>query len=132
MPAKKTFPSMRVRGVAQFDSSMSRQGKPVPAFREYAALLTQNDDGAPVATVIVNTLGGEVVWTRSGEGNYVGTLAGAFPVGKTLLLAAPPTSAFQVNAYVSGGNSIGVDTADAGGDFNDSLLQGYAIDVRVY
>jgi hypothetical protein len=132
MPAKKTFPSIRVRGAAQFDGALSKRGQPVPAFKEYAALLTQNDEGAPIATVIVNTLGGEIIWTRTGEGNYVGTLAGAFTLNKTLILAAPPTAAFQVNAYTSGSDSIGVDTADAGGDFIDGLLQGYAIDIRVY
>lgn len=132
MPAKKSFSSIRVRGVAQFDGALSKQGKPVPAFKEYAALLTQSGEDAPVATVIINTLGGEVVWTRSGIGNYVGTLAGAFPVGRTLLLAGPPTSSMQVNAYHSGANSIGVDTADGGGDFPDELLQTYSIDVRVY
>lgn len=45
----------------------------------YRALLTQTGTDAPVATVLENTLGGTLVWTRSQAGNYVGTLAGAFP-----------------------------------------------------
>lgn len=45
----------------------------------YAALLTQSGTGAPVATVLFNTLGGTPVWTRSGAGSYIATLAGAFP-----------------------------------------------------
>ena len=49
----------------------------------YRALLTQTGTDAPVATVLENTLGGEVVWTRGLTGIYFGTLAGAFPSGKT-------------------------------------------------
>ena len=48
----------------------------------YTALLTQSGTNAPVATVLENTLGGIVVWTRSGVGEYIGTLAGAFPLNK--------------------------------------------------
>lgn len=43
------------------------------------------DTAAPVATVLENTLGGELVWTRAGEGSYVGTLVGAFPQEKTMI-----------------------------------------------
>ena len=49
----------------------------------YRALLTQTGTDAPVATVLENTLGGDVVWTRGLTGIYFGTLAGAFPSGKT-------------------------------------------------
>lgn len=44
----------------------------------YKALLTQNGTNAPVATVLENTLGGEVVWSRTDVGSYVGFLEGAF------------------------------------------------------
>ena len=44
----------------------------------YRALLTQTNTDAPVATVLENTLGGDVVWTYNAEGTYIGTLADAF------------------------------------------------------
>lgn len=44
----------------------------------YVALLTQTGTDAPVATVLQNTLGGTVVWSRNGTGEYYGTLLGAF------------------------------------------------------
>jgi hypothetical protein len=47
----------------------------------YTALLSQSGTNAPVATVLENTLGGTVVWTRVGAGDYFGTLAGAFVNG---------------------------------------------------
>lgn len=48
----------------------------------YKALLTQAYGGDPVATVLINTLGGEVVWTRIYQGYYEGTLLNAFPDDK--------------------------------------------------
>jgi hypothetical protein len=50
----------------------------------YKALITQSGADAPTAIVLENTLGGEVVWTRADEGVYIGDLAGAFPINKTL------------------------------------------------
>lgn len=47
----------------------------------YRAVLTQSGTDAPTATVLENTLGGTVVWTRDNPGRYVATLVGAFPVG---------------------------------------------------
>ena len=44
----------------------------------YVALLSQTGTDAPVATVLKNTLGGTVVWSREATGEYIGTLAGAF------------------------------------------------------
>lgn len=44
----------------------------------YRATLTQATTSAPVATVLENTLGGELVWSRDFEGQYSATLAGAF------------------------------------------------------
>lgn len=47
-------------------------------YKVYTALLSQSGTEAPVAVELENTLGGTVVWTRSGIGTYVGTLTGAF------------------------------------------------------
>lgn len=49
-----------------------------PGYLEYVALLSQSGTAAPVATVLANTLGGEVVWTRQFQGTYTGVLAGVF------------------------------------------------------
>ena len=48
----------------------------------YKALLTQTETDAPTAIVLENTLGGEVVWTRTNVGEYRGTLDGAFAEDK--------------------------------------------------
>jgi hypothetical protein len=49
----------------------------------YRALLTQSGTSAPVATVLENSLGGTVVWSRNGIGEYIATLTGEFPASKT-------------------------------------------------
>ena len=49
-------------------------GTPTPVdprpYKVYTALLTQSGTDAPVATVLENTLGGEVVWGRGAIGIY--------------------------------------------------------------
>jgi hypothetical protein len=55
----------------------------------YVAFIEQSGTDAPVATVLKNTLGGEVVWTYDGVGFYTGTLAGAFPPVRTAISFNP-------------------------------------------
>jgi len=55
----------------------------VRPYKVYTALLTQTGTNAPVATVLENTLGGDIIWSYSGTGSYLGTLAGAFTSQKT-------------------------------------------------
>lgn len=84
----------------------------------YTALLTQTGTSAPVATVLENTLGGTVVWTRESAANYIGTLAGAFPNNKVI---AFPSSAFIFDAIMiacigrEDNNSIRVITLNSSG-----------------
>ncbi len=51
----------------------------------YVALLSQAGTAAPVPTVLQNTLGGTVVWTRTGTGQFKATLVNAFTADKTYL-----------------------------------------------
>ena len=50
----------------------------------YRALLSQSGTDAPTAVVLENTIG-NIVWTYDSLGNYVGTLASAFPANKVWL-----------------------------------------------
>lgn len=50
----------------------------------YRAVITQTGTADPVATVFENSIGA-IVWTRTGVGQYVATLANAFPAGKTFM-----------------------------------------------
>ena len=44
-----------------------------PAYKVYTALLTQTGTDAPVATVLENTLGYDIVWSRLNAGGYTAT-----------------------------------------------------------
>lgn len=56
--------------------------------KKYVAMLTQNGSAsAPTVSVLENTLGGNVVWTRYSNGVYMGTLASTFPEAKTICSA---------------------------------------------
>lgn len=59
--------------------------------RIYRALLNQGGLFAPVATVFENSIG-DVVWNRTGVGNYQAILRGAFPQNKTFLSMTSPNS----------------------------------------
>ena len=80
----------------------------------YVALLSQSGTDVPVATVLKNTLGGEVVWDYAGVGNYSGTLEDAFTSNKTNLGSGASS---QLNTLVeadgSGDNSWQIFSADA-------------------
>jgi hypothetical protein len=47
---------------------------PTPTYKVYTALLTQTGTNPPVATVLENTLGTTITWTRQGPGIYDATL----------------------------------------------------------
>jgi len=61
-------------------------GESTPNYNLYVALLSQSGTDAPVATVLENSLGGTVVWTRANIGEYTATLASAFTANKTMVL----------------------------------------------
>ena len=76
----------------------------------YRALLTQTGTDAPVATVLENTLGGDVVWTRNSAGRYVATLAGAFTDNKTVMPGGTTTDS---DGFLSGFTSTSWIDADS-------------------
>jgi hypothetical protein len=64
----------------------------VGTYKEYVATVTQTGTAAPVPTVLHNTLGGTLVWTRSGVGTYLATLTGAFPTASKVVIIPSFTS----------------------------------------
>jgi hypothetical protein len=103
------------------------------AYKRYVANINQSGANDPVATVLENTLGGTVVWTRFSGGYYLGTLTGAFPAGKTILF---PT----ITTGYSGPSPIGLGRTNdnqvyliAAGDAQwGGTGTGMGIEIRVY
>jgi hypothetical protein len=94
--------------------------------KRYVALLTQSGTDAPVATVLENSLGGTVVWTRVQQGYFQGTLTGAFPDNKTHLSVTtsgttdPTILTYTANASRASDNVVDVTISimDYDGGFN--------------
>jgi hypothetical protein len=114
-------------------------GGSTPSYKVYTALLTQTDDDDPVATVLENTLGGTVVWTRSVAGYYIGTLAGTFTTNKTAILLGNNrytlSNATLIKAdivcYSYNQNTVEVSTVNETALVDDILANTF-IEIRVY
>lgn len=108
----------------------------------YVANLSQYQTNAPVATVLENSLGGTLVWTRVSAGIYRGTLVGAFPDASKIFWPNPLTlsdSGVIVGTVIihwASEDSIEIHTYDSSGsDHADGILeyyQPYRLELRVY
>ena len=102
--------------------------------KKYVALLAQSDEDPPVATVLENTLGGAIAWTRQGYACYRATLTGAFPAGKTLIktsLGRKSSDCWWAAAQRLSEDAFNVYTTDNSG----SLLEGFQelqVEIDVY
>ena len=97
------------------EESLKQTPTPVDSrpYKVYTALLTQTGTDAPVATVLENTLGGDIVWSYYAEGVYNGELLGAFTINKTDI---------SFGAYKSSGQSGDkIDIYDDEGESEDSI-----------
>lgn len=105
-------------------------------YKVYVALLTQAGTNAPVATVLQNTLGGTVVWTRSVSGSYIGTLANSFTLNKTFCVINCQKDAGEntFNGVLRLSiNEILVTTATVSTQvLGDDMLNGISLEIRVY
>jgi hypothetical protein len=105
-------------------------------YKVYTALLTQTVTNAPVATVLENTLG-NIVWSYSSEGNYIGTLSGSFVENNTkleigLVTDTDYTSVYFGNFYRIDNDSVGLITLDFSQSGIDGTLNNTPIEIRVY
>jgi hypothetical protein len=118
-------------------------GTPASAlpYKVYTALLTQTGTDAPVATVLENSLGGTLVWTRNSDGEYTATLIGAFPDENQFFtlnaISAVYSTNTSVSVYWNDSDSFQLTTATGNGvtipyAFTDDIIYNYPIEIRVY
>lgn len=102
-------------------------------YKVYTALLSQSGTDAPVATVLENTLGGDVVWSRNDVGDYTLSLTGAFVDGKTY---APNITDIVKDFYIDFNlnlNYINLLTYNfTTNTSDDDILINTPIEIRVY
>lgn len=99
-------------------------------YKVYTALLTQAGVvNPPVATIMQNTTGGTIAWTRTGLGAYTATIADSFfTLNKTMVFINGGSATATANIEWASPTTTTV-TIDTG---NDSLLTGASIEIRVY
>lgn len=110
------------------------------ASKRYVANLTQTAGNAPIATVLENDLGAAIVFTRTSAGLYVATLAGAFAVGKTIVMFGTPIPVddiASVEAVLTDVNTItfktkNYKTSDDTAGVLDGLLTNTSIIIEVF
>jgi hypothetical protein len=95
----------------------------------YTALLTQAGTAVPVATVLQNTTGGTVAWTRTGAGTYTGTVTGSlFTLNKTMVFINNGSTLSNLNiSWASPTTSTITIGASA-----DSVLTAASLEIRIY
>ena len=101
-------------------------------YKVYTALLNQSGTNAPVATVLENTLGGAVVWTRESTGKYIGTLSEAFVAGKTFFMSSAGTSIYLTRGVRVNNNNVSISAFQYAATATDGGMADCSIEIRVY
>ena len=121
-----------VANIAAFANSYSL------GYTVYTALVTQAGTAAPVATVLQNTTGGTITWTRPtnpGVGRYVATISGAnFTANKTaVIVTSGGNSDMILRPVVSSTTTVdwyNIDSSDNA--VSDVISATTTVEIRIY
>ncbi len=111
-----------IASVASFANSYSL------GYTLYTALLTQTGTNAPVATILQNTTGGTLTWTRQSAGNYTVTASSAlFTANKTIVFG---NQGNEINNYYKWNRTS--DTTVTLSTGSDAKLVNGSFEIRIY
>lgn len=96
-------------------------------YKVYTALLNQTGSSAPAATILENTLGGTVLWSRATGGVYYATLTGAFKINKTAIFVTNRLSTDLLRSYRGDANIVYLESSNGDGN-----LLNHTFEIRVY
>ena len=102
-------------------------------YERYIALISQTMYSAPTVIELENTIG-PIVWTRTAQGDYNGTLAGAFTANKTYATISQ-TLADSIVMISTTANDINIITTNLHSPTaakHDSHLSKNTLEIRVY
>ncbi|HEU0126388.1 MAG TPA: hypothetical protein VFQ56_08785, partial [Flavobacterium sp.] len=103
-------------------------------YKVYTALISQSSTSAPTATVLENTLGGTVTWSRTSTGIYNATVSGLFTNLKTAVFVQGGGSSPSVTV----GDRVDSNTCTfqtrqmSTGTYLDSAITNGTVEIRVY
>ena len=99
-------------------------------YKVYSALISQSGTSDPTVIVLKNTIG-NIVWSYSDVGDYIGTLAGAFTANKTMCFYGSILGRFMYIEVMST-DTLELSTANITNTPTNSLLNSQSIEIRVY
>ena len=102
----------------------------------YRGLITQEMTEEPEVVVLENTIG-TIVWTRYAEGEFRGTLSGAFPQEKTWLTMGSEFELVSADLVIGvfrrrDDNTVGIRIVDYEGNLLDGEMGRNPIEIRIY
>lgn len=92
-------------------------------YKVYIAKLTQTSTDSPIPTVLINTLGGELVWTRDGSGVYLGTLVGGFPDETKVYFGLGFNPSSSVDGFIWSSDDVVEITTGGADDFLSDVVE---------
>ncbi len=118
-----------VANIAAFANSYSL------GYTVYTALITQAGTAAPVATVLQNTTGGTIVWTRNSTGRYVATISGTtYTADKTVVLVTSGGNSDMIlRPKITATTAIdwyNIDSSDNA--VSDTIAETTTVEIRIY
>ena len=118
-----------VANVAAFANSYSL------GYTVYTALITQAGAAAPVATVLQNTTGGTIVWTRNSTGRYVATISGTTYTNDktTVLVTSGGNNDNILRPIITATTAIdwyNIDSSDNA--VSDTIAETTTVEIRIY
>ncbi|UII79151.1 hypothetical protein [Flagellimonas sp. CMM7] len=91
------------------------------SYLSYVSLLNQTGTNDPQSSVLENTLGLNIVWTRESQGKYIGALDGTIDIGKTVIFYTTPTTHTGVRGEVVGNNQVRIELQNGINVFADDF-----------
>ena len=102
------------------------------ASQTYIAILTQVGTAAPDASVMASTIGG-VTWTRTAQGDYLGTPESPLNALNTFVIIGNVEHDYLASAYINSDGNIVVKTTNTSNhQHTDGKLRYSPLEVRVY
>ena len=119
-----------VANIAAFANSYSL------GYTVYTALITQASTAAPVATVLQNTTGQTIAWTRpAGVGRYVATISNnAYTANKTaVIITSGGNNDRFLKPVVSSTSTVDIYNMDTGDSaVSDGISATTTVEIRIY
>jgi hypothetical protein len=103
-------------------------------YKSYPAIHKQTGTSAPTTTPLISQTNeiGTIVWTRTGVGEYVGTLSGAFPLAKTMFLASSTNQTFSIGGDIAWINADSIKIRTFSTDALSDSISNFSFEIRVY